>query len=99
DAQHGLIQRRYQLDRRCPACRVLQLGDVDRALVLVVHGFDCQQSRLGGVVAKENGKKVAIAWYRREDYELILSVMDDRSIFPPTYNEWLRRAEQIILVE
>jgi len=28
------------------------------------------------------------AWYRREDYDRIRSIMDDGAKFPPTFDEW-----------
>ena len=38
----------------------------------------------------------AIVWYRREDYPAILAIMADRQNLSPTYDEWLRRAEQSV---
>jgi hypothetical protein len=48
---------------------------------------------------KQSAKKVAIAWYRREDYEQIVGLMEDGDQFPATYSDWLRNADQVIVVE
>lgn len=41
-----------------------------------------------------NVAAVGIAWYRREDYHRILDVMADAHRLPPTYESWLKAAEQ-----
>jgi len=38
---------------------------------------------------------VGLAWYRREDYPLILEMMADRREMHGTYDEWLREAERL----
>ena len=48
-------------------------------------------------MATDNVKKVAIAWYRREDYPIILDLMEDASTFPATYDGWLKRAQHVLL--
>jgi hypothetical protein len=53
----------------------------------------------GGFIVKQSAKKVAIAWYRREDYEQIVGLMEDGDQFPPTYSDWLRHADQVVVVE
>ena len=50
-------------------------------------------------MATENVKKVAIAWYRREDYPIIRDLMEDGTTFPATYDGWLKRAKQVLLSE
>jgi hypothetical protein len=35
---------------------------------------------------------VGIAWYRREQWSLLLSLIPDPEVFPRTYDEWLARA-------
>jgi hypothetical protein len=39
--------------------------------------------------------RVGLAWYRREDYPLILEVMADRREMHCTYDEWLREVEHL----
>jgi hypothetical protein len=39
--------------------------------------------------------QVGLAWYRREDYPLILEMMADRSEMHDTYDEWLRDVERL----
>lgn len=34
-------------------------------------------------------------WYREEDYARILSVMTDAANLPLTYQDWLKKAEQV----
>lgn len=36
---------------------------------------------------------LAMTWYRREDWEELLSVFEDAHLLPPTYDHWLERAE------
>ena len=50
-------------------------------------------------MATNNVKKVAIAWYRREDYSTILDLMEDGTTFPATYDGWLKRAQHVLLTE
>jgi hypothetical protein len=38
---------------------------------------------------------VGIAWYAREDYPGILEVMDDADLLPPSFEDWLERAEEV----
>ena len=38
---------------------------------------------------------VGLAWYRREDYPLILEMMADRGKMHGTYDEWLRDVERL----
>jgi hypothetical protein len=35
---------------------------------------------------------VGIAWYRREQWALLLSLIPDPEVFPHTYDEWLAKA-------
>ena len=37
---------------------------------------------------------VGIAWYRREDYSLLLALFDDSEALPKTFDEWLAKAEE-----
>ena len=37
---------------------------------------------------------VGIAWYRREDYSLLLALFDDSAVLPRTFDEWLAKAEE-----
>lgn len=42
-----------------------------------------------------NSIKVAgIVWYKLQDYEAALAVMQDAKLLPPTYSEWRMKAEQ-----
>lgn len=36
-----------------------------------------------------------IPWYTRNNYNRILEVMEDRHALPPTYDQWLHRAEAV----
>ena len=36
----------------------------------------------------------AMVWYREEDYAPLLSIFDDGDLLPPTYRDWLGRAEE-----
>ncbi len=36
----------------------------------------------------------AMVWYREEDYERLLEIFDDRDQLPPTFQNWLARAEE-----
>ena len=40
-------------------------------------------------------KLVGLAWLPRRSYAAIRSTMDDAVFFPPTYDEWLPRAERV----
>ena len=35
---------------------------------------------------------VGIAWYRREQWSLLLSLIPDAEVFPKSYDEWLAKA-------
>jgi hypothetical protein len=35
----------------------------------------------------------AMVWYKEEHYRQLLSLFDDAELLPPTYQEWLVRAE------
>jgi hypothetical protein len=39
--------------------------------------------------------QVGLAWYRREDYPLILEMMADRREMHDSYEEWLRAVERL----
>lgn len=41
----------------------------------------------------ETKRKIALPWYRREDYPGIRSMMADRHTLAPTYEQWLAAAE------
>ena len=46
--------------------------------------------------AAEPGQiQIGLAWYRREDYPLILETMADRREMHGTYDEWLRDVERL----
>ena len=36
----------------------------------------------------------AMVWYKEEDYDKLLCLFDDRDQLPPTYIDWLVRAEE-----
>lgn len=36
-----------------------------------------------------------ISWYHRHDYAALLSVFSDGNTFPPSYDDWLQRAEDL----
>lgn len=36
--------------------------------------------------------EIGIAWYRREQWSLLLSLIPDPEVFPRTYDEWLSKA-------
>jgi hypothetical protein len=36
----------------------------------------------------------AMVWYKEEHYEQLLSMFDDAELLPPTYQDWLVRAEE-----
>jgi hypothetical protein len=38
---------------------------------------------------------VGIPWYRKRDYERILSIMTDQAQLPRTYESWRSRAESL----
>jgi len=46
-----------------------------------------------------SGRTIGIAWYRREDYREIRSVMEDAHILPSDYETWLRRAQVVVRLE
>ena len=37
---------------------------------------------------------VCVPWYRREDYEIVRSLLGDRGKVPETYEGWLARARR-----
>ena len=41
---------------------------------------------------EEKRIEVGIAWYRREQWALFLSLIPDPEVFPHTYDEWLVKA-------
>ena len=38
---------------------------------------------------------VALPWYQREDYPILLALVSDPDKLPPTFESWLERAEQV----
>jgi hypothetical protein len=36
---------------------------------------------------------VTMNWYRREDYDRLLTIFEDASHFPRSYDDWLKKAE------
>jgi hypothetical protein len=38
----------------------------------------------------------ALPWYARASYPRVLEVMQDRAHLPPSYDEWLARAEVVV---
>jgi len=45
----------------------------------------------------DNNRVVAgIAWYRPEQWTLMLSLIPDPEVFPHTYTEWLARASETL---
>ena len=46
----------------------------------------------------DNNKRVVagIAWYRPEQWTLMLSLIPDPEVFPHTYTEWLARASETL---
>lgn len=45
-------------------------------------------------MTQERTAYIGMAWYRPEDYEAILRIMEDRNRLFDTYEEWLRSAEK-----
>jgi len=41
-------------------------------------------------------KAVGVAWYRQEDYAKIRSIMEDHRKLPPTYKQWLKKANKAV---
>jgi len=39
---------------------------------------------------------IGIAWYRREQWSLLLCLIPDPEVFPHTYDEWLAKAEDTL---
>ena len=37
---------------------------------------------------------VGMVWYKREDYQKFLSILDDAQKLPPSFDEWLKSAEK-----
>jgi len=44
----------------------------------------------------ENRVAIGVAWYRREQWSLLLSLIPDPEVFPKTYDEWLARATETL---
>jgi hypothetical protein len=40
-------------------------------------------------------KDVGVTWFREEDYPVLLEIFEDADKMPRTWNEWLKRAEQM----
>jgi hypothetical protein len=38
---------------------------------------------------------VGVYWIKEDDYPALLTVFDDGNIMPPTWNEWLKMAEEM----
>lgn len=38
-------------------------------------------------------KYLAMAWFRREDWDRLLAIFDDPQVMPATYDQWLEKAE------
>jgi hypothetical protein len=38
---------------------------------------------------------VGISWYKRDNYNRCLSIFDDASVMPDSFEEWLARAENV----
>ncbi|MFT5701421.1 MAG: hypothetical protein ACI8ZB_004315 [Desulforhopalus sp.] len=36
----------------------------------------------------------AMVWYKEEDYDSLLAIFDDAELIPPTFVDWLVRAEE-----
>jgi hypothetical protein len=36
---------------------------------------------------------LAMTWYRREDWDQLITIFEDAHLLPPTYEEWQERAE------
>lgn len=36
----------------------------------------------------------AMVWYKEEHYQELLALFDDAELLPPTYGDWLKRAEE-----
>jgi hypothetical protein len=45
---------------------------------------------------QDNRILVGIAWYRPEQWTLMLSLIPDPEVFPRTYTEWLARASDTL---
>lgn len=41
---------------------------------------------------------VGIAWYREQDYDHLLSMFVDAADLPETYSEWLKSAQNTVVV-
>ncbi len=41
-------------------------------------------------------ENVSISWFRQEHYQQLLSILEDSSGMPPSYNIWLDQAEKIV---
>jgi hypothetical protein len=39
---------------------------------------------------------VGVAWYKREDYELLLDLFVDRDVLHERYDDWLKSAERFV---
>lgn len=42
---------------------------------------------------KQQVKYVGMPWYRRADYEKLLSIFSDNHVLPETFEKWLQKAE------
>lgn len=38
----------------------------------------------------------ALVWYKEEDWDSLLKLFSDSHLLPPSYADWLRRAEEMI---
>ena len=50
-------------------------------------------------MSSKNRRIVAIAWYDREAYEEIRTLMDDGEVLPETYDAWLGQAFRVVATE
>lgn len=55
-----------------------------------------QSSRLQLIMKDEIPVAAGIAWYRREQWQLLLSLIPDPEVFPHTYDEWLTKATKTL---
>ncbi len=38
----------------------------------------------------------AMVWYKEEDWDILMDLFPDRHLLPPTYADWLGRAEDMV---
>ncbi len=38
----------------------------------------------------------AVVWYKKEDWDTLMELFPDRHLLPPTYEDWLTRAEEMV---